>query len=154
MKSFIILSFTFLISFFSCSNLEQKEEIEVNALVVSFIDEMSKSNTEEAVTKLFVTNKLISSTDQVNSVVEMYSKEISNKGRYIDFELIKKSKIGMDLEYYSILFKYEYMPIRISIVIYKSSDKWILLDFAYDSAFLDELFETGKAYRLLNNIEY
>ena len=153
MKNTVIISLAILL-LLSCSRREQKEVIKVNPTIVSFVDDISKNRVEEAFSNLFVTNKLIStSTDQGINVIDMFSKEISNKGKYVDYEIIKKSKIGEDVEYYSIIFKYEYMPIRVSIVIYKPFDKWILFDFAYDSDFLEELFETGKAYRLLGNID-
>ena len=63
---------------------------------------------------------------------------LGGEGVYYGHEKIMERNVGFSLKLVSFLMKYEMNPVRLSVVFHKPKDKWLLLEFNFDSNLINE----------------
>ena len=64
--------------------------------------------------------------------------------KYSGYELIIKKNATASYCFYSYLVKYPVRPMRFNFIFYNPEDKWIMLDFSFDSNIGSEVMEWSK----------
>ena len=65
-------------------------------------------------------------------------------GKYSGHELIVKKYATPSYCFYSYLIKYPIRPMRFNFTFYKPEDKWVMVNFSFDSNIGSEITELGK----------
>lgn len=134
----------------TCSAQDDPQKI-----IDKFFDFYKNKTPNEAVDYIFSTNKWISeSKDKVENVKLTLNGTLKLLGKYAGHNLITKKSIEDHLALYTYMVRYDRQPLRFSLLFYKASTEWKLLNFSYDDSLDEELQEASKAYRLKQNLEY
>ena len=145
-----IISITLL--FFSFNVLAQDDP---QKIIDQFFNLYKGKGANEAVDYIFSTNKWISdSKDQVENVKFKLNGTLKLLGEYAGYNLITKKTVENHLTLYTYMVRYDRQPLRFSLLFYKASNEWKLLNFSYDDKLSEELQDASKASRLKQNLEY
>lgn len=85
--------------------------------------------------------------DAITNLITQLNGLVALVGDYLDYEQLKKRKLGSRFVIYSYLVYYERQPIRFTFELYKSKKEWMYFNIQYDQDFDDELEEANKIYR-------
>ena len=120
-----------------------------------FFNLYGKESPNEAIDYLFSTNVWMDDAkDQIENVKFKLNGTLKLLGDYAGHELITTKSVGDRLTLYTFMVRYDRQPLRFSLLFYKPSDEWRLLNFRYDDSLSSELDEAANAYRLKENLEY
>lgn len=110
---------------------------------------------QKAVDYIFGTNKWMTdrNKDGIENVKTQLTSLLGLVGDYYSYEKITEKSIGESYQLVSYMIKYDRQPLRFSFVFYKPKDKWQVQNFKYDDNLGDELKESGKVYRLKENLK-
>jgi hypothetical protein len=123
-------------------------------IIDRFFEIYNTKSANEAVDYIFSTNKWMNeSKDQIENVKFKLNGTLKLLGDYVGYNLITKKTVGDHLSLYTFMVRYDRQPLRFSMLFYKPSDQWKLLNFSYDDSMDEELQEASKAYRLTENFE-
>ena len=142
-----IASLIFISILFCCNTFAQKTPEQV---ITKFFSTYESKKPMDAVDYIFSTNPWIieRSKDQVESLKNQLSNNISLLGKYSGNELITSRQVGESLVLYSYLIKYERQPLRFTFIFYKPAEKWMIQNFKFDSDIDEELEEAARIYLL------
>lgn len=108
----------------------------------------------KAVEYVFGTNKCMDrNKDGVENVKTKLSSILNLVGDFYGYEKITEKSVGSTYKLISFMVKYDRQPIRFTFIFYKPKDKWQLQNFQFDDSLNDELEESGKVFRLKENID-
>ena len=123
-------------------------------IIDRFFNLYEKKSPNDAVDYLFSTNKWMNdSKDQIENVKFKLNGTLKLLGEYTGHNPITKKTIGEHLSLYTYMIRYDRQALRFSMLFYKPSKEWRLLNFSYDDTLDEELTEASKAYRLKENLE-
>jgi hypothetical protein len=122
-------------------------------IIIEFFKIYEKSPTN-AVDYIFGTNKwaLERNKDAIENVKTQLNSSLKLVGDYYGKEKITEKSVGESLKLISYMLKFDRQPIRFTFTFYKPKDKWQILNFKFDDNLDDELEESGKVYRLKENL--
>lgn len=124
-------------------------------IIDEFFSLYKSKDVDTSLDYLFGTNKwMVNSKDQIEEVKSKLKGTLKLVGDYYGYSLITKKSVGDHYWLYTFMVRYDRQPIRFSILFYKPSDQWRLMNFSYDDNLGDELEEAAKAYRLKQNLDY
>jgi hypothetical protein len=124
-------------------------------MIDEFFKLYKEKSSDAALDYLFGTNKWMDeSKNQIEEVKFKLNGTVKQLGGYEGFNLITKKTIGDHLSLYTFMVRYDRQALRFSILFYKPSDQWRLMNFSYDDNLDEELKEAAKAYRLKENLSY
>jgi len=124
-------------------------------LVDTFFETYQEKDIVEAVDYIFSTNPWMS---QGEDVVTILKNQINTQltedvvGKYYGHEVMTTKTIGESVVYVTYLVKYDRQPIRFTFIFYKPDEEWRIHKFSYKDGLDDELEESGKVYRLPENL--
>lgn len=123
-------------------------------IIDRFFEIYNTKSANEAVDYIFSTNKWMNeSKDQIENVKFKLNGTLKLLGDYVGYNLITKKTVGDHLSLYTFMVRYDRQPLRFSMLFYKPSSQWKLLNFSYDDNMDEELQEASKAYRLTENFD-
>ena len=123
-------------------------------IVDEFFKLYKDKGANSAVDYIFSTNKWMNqSQDQLDNVKFKLNSNIKLIGDYAGFNLISKKTLGEHLIFYTYMVRYDRQPLRFSLLFYKPTTDWRLLNFSYDDNMDEELQEASKAFRLKENFD-
>lgn len=93
------------------------------------------------------------SKDQIENVKFKLNGTSKLLGEYSGYNLITKKTIGDHMTLYTYMVRYDRQPLRFSLIFYKPSNEWSLLNFSFDDNLSEELKEAALVYRLKENID-
>ena len=113
-----------------------------------------QASPQAAVDYIFGTNKWMvdRNKDGIASVKTKLASFLELVGEYYGYELITEKSVGESYKLVSYMIKYDRQPLRFTFVFYKPKDTWQVQNFKYDDNIGDELEESGKVYRLKENL--
>lgn len=112
-------------------------------LLDQFFEQYETKGISVAIDSLFSTNKwLESKIDVVSNVKSQLAGSVGLMGDYQGKELIEAKMAADCLMKYTYIVKYERQPLRFVFTLYKSKDKWIMLNFLYNDKFEDDMYRT------------
>ena len=124
-------------------------------MIDEFFKLYKEKNSDAALDYLFSTNKWMDeSKNQIEEVKFKLNGTLKQLGEYAGYNLITKKSVGEHLSLYTFMVRYDRQALRFSILFYKPTDQWRLMNFRYDDNLADELNEASKAYRLKENLNY
>jgi hypothetical protein len=114
-----------------------------------------ETSPQTAVDSVFGTNKWMieRNKDGIENVKTQLTSFLGLVGTYYGYEKITEKNIGKSYKLLSYMIKYDRQPMRFTFIFYKPKDKWQLQNFQFDDNLDDELEESGKIYRLKENLE-
>ncbi|HYG03875.1 MAG TPA: hypothetical protein VD927_15615 [Chryseosolibacter sp.] len=124
-------------------------------MIDRFFDLYKTKSADEAIDYIFTTNKWMDDAkDDIENVKFKLNSTLKQLGEYEGYNLITTKSVGDHLTLYTFMVRYDRQPLRFSLLFYKPSAEWKLLNFSYDDDLSSELDEAAKAYRLKANLEY
>jgi len=141
-KAFLI--FTFLLCFtYSLSAQKASSDI------TDQFFEIFKGDPLQAIDYAFATNPYLESEKlAIETLKNKYKNAISQTGTYLGFEKIMEKDIVDRYKVCSFLLRYEKMPIRFTLIMYRAKDTWCVNQLYYDSSMQVELEASIKQDRL------
>lgn len=138
--------------FYSFNSVAQDDP---QKIIDKFFNLYTTKNANEAVDYIFSTNKWMDdSKDQIENVKFKLNGTLKLLGDYTGHSLITTKMVDEHLTLYTFMVRYDRQPLRFSLLFYKPSTEWRLLNFSYDDNLSSELDEAAKAYRLKTNLGY
>lgn len=99
----------------------------------------------KAIDYAFGTNKFIGAKDESIVNLKVKLKDLIDQcGDYNTYEPLVEVSLGQCLKSSSFLVKYERQPIRFTFLFYKSTDKWVVQDFSFDTKLTAEMEDKLK----------
>lgn len=99
----------------------------------------------KAIDYAFGTNKFIEVKDESIVNLKVKLKDLIDQcGNYNTYEALAEVSLGQCLKSASFLVKYERQPIRFTFLFYKSTDKWVVQDFSFDTKLTSEMEDKLK----------
>tara|TARA_R110002049_G_C8859615_1_gene538081 strand:+ start:79 stop:537 length:459 start_codon:yes stop_codon:yes gene_type:complete len=144
---------TFLIVIILSTNI-LKAQSTTEEITTEFFKTYEKSP-QKAVDYVFGTNKWMidRNKDGIENVKSQLTNFLGLVGEYYGYEKITEKSVGKSFKLVSYMIKYDRQPMRFTFVFYKPNDKWQVQNFKFDDSLDDELEESGKVYRLKENLE-
>ncbi|MFB6344046.1 hypothetical protein ACE1ET_20175 [Saccharicrinis sp. FJH62] len=131
-----------------------KAQTSIEEITTEFF-KIYENSPQKAVDFVFSTNKWIidRNKDGIENVKNQLTSLLGLVGDYYGYEMITDKSVGESYKLVSYMVKYDRQPIRFTFVFYKPKNKWQVQNFNYDDNLDDELEESGKVYRLLENLK-
>lgn len=112
-------------------------------LLDKFFVQYEAEGSNVALDSLFATNRWFAAKeDVVANVKAQLAGSVSLMGQYFGFELMEAKMASDCLVKYTYILKYERQPLRFVFTLYKSRDRWQMLNFVYSDSFNDDVFST------------
>lgn len=124
-------------------------------IVDTFFETYQQEDIGQAIDYIFSTNPWMSkSEDVVTTLKHQITGQLSEDmvGKYHGHEVITTKTIGDTVTYVTYMVKYDRQPIRFTFIFYKPDGEWRVYKFSYKDGLDDELEESGKVYRLPENL--
>lgn len=123
-------------------------------IIDRFFNLYTTKSPNDAIDYIFATNKwMADSKDQIENVKFKLNGTLKLLGDYAGHNLVAKKTVEEHLALYTYMVRYDRQPLRFSLLFYRPSSEWRLLNFSYDDSLDEELQEAAKAYRLKENLE-
>lgn len=98
-----------------------------------------ETNSDEAVDYLFASNEIFSSQiTELNNLKAKIKESRSALGTFLGYEKFSEKSINQTLVELKYIGKFQGQPLRFIFHYYKPKDKWIILNFNFDDAILEE----------------
>ena len=94
----------------------------------------------------FLTKDTLKNADHltVDNLKRQFLNSIARIGFYTGYEKILENSVGNSLMLVTYLIKHEKRPYRLSTILYKPKDKWVILEFNIDEKPIADLKESWK----------
>ena len=143
MNKFFLI-FTFLL-YSACALAAQKASSDIT----NKFFEIFENDALKAMDYAFATNPYLETEElAIETLKNKYKKAISQTGTYLGFEKIMEKDIVDRYKVCSFLLRYEKMPIRFTLIMYRAKDTWCVNQLYYDSSMQVELEASIKQDRL------
>lgn len=142
-KAISIFSLLLLIS---CSDRVESQNQYPDEKVKVFF-EGYQSNYKEAIIALIKQNSSIPQESGDNLILSL--KDYNTKaGKYFGYEIISRKLLGSTLCVYSVIAKYERLPLRFNLIYYKPNNKWVIQKISFDTDLNEELLKSTQLFLL------
>ena len=113
-------------------------------IIDNFCKIYEKEGAKAAVDNIYTygDSSMQSSKDYVRDTLANTAKPMG--GTYLGSELITKVAAAPSLIAYTYLVKFNYAPLRVTLIFYKPKDKWMVQHFSFDTNIFSEVYKATR----------